>query len=265
MCGVPVFFPSSKDRTFFVSPTSKPTKNTVTRHFAPPRNGGGPAFPTRLLALQPHTCLATSPPPPGSPRTAWPACYRFYMIQQTSRPPLRSTPRGPPPPGGTRPGQASCHLVAGDRTGQPQLPTRAPARSHPPLPPLPPSDRARCAALLAHGCHDCGAPTRRKTVNTAPLVVRLCFDCARGYNHTRAAQRLQPKSSALFEWRLRPVDLEPLPYAIDVNSINPNFAPMRLFRWGDVRVAAVARWGAECVDAKRRVLVPYSGGSDGEG
>ena len=143
--------------------------------------------------------------------------------------------------------------------------TRAAARSHPPLPPLPPGDRARCATLLAHGCHDCGAPTRRKTVNTAPLVVRLCFECARGYNHTRASQRLQPKSSALFEWRLRPVDLETLPHAVDVNPISPNFAPMRLFRRRDVRGAAVARWGAECVDAKRRALVPYSGGSDGEG
>lgn len=141
---------------------------------------------------------------------------------------------------------------------------RAPPTAPPP-PQLPPGHRARCAALLPTGCHDCGVPTRRRTVATAPLVLRLCHRCAAGYDHARAGQRLMPRASALFEWRLRPADLDGVPHAVDVNPIEPAFAPMRLYRRRDARAAAVARWGSPAAaDGRRRPLVPYGGG-DKEG
>lgn len=102
-------------------------------------------------------------------------------------------------------------------------------------------------------CYDCSQPCTRTTLGFAPLVVRLCQSCGRGYDSPRPQQRLVCKTQAKRRFCLRDSDLAALRHAVEANPANPAFLPMHLYRRADVHAAAVARHGsAEAVEREYR-------------
>ena len=75
----------------------------------------------------------------------------------------------------------------------------------------PPSPRSAYAAASTVACYDCGVPCARSTLACAPLRLRLCHECVRGYSHAAPGQRLIAATSAKFAHRLNDADLASLP------------------------------------------------------
>ena len=109
-----------------------------------------------------------------------------------------------------------------------------------------------CRRNYEAACYDCFQPCTRTTctLGFAPLVVRLCQACARGYESPRPQQRLVCKTQAKQRFCLKDSDLAPLRHAVEANPANPAFLPMHLYRQADVHAAAVARHGS--ADAAER-------------
>ena len=103
-------------------------------------------------------------------------------------------------------------------------------------------------------CSDCctviPAPGRRLEIGT--LKVSLCRECSLGYARPEPGQRLVTKTEAKAKYCLRDSDLSGLACAVDVNPVNPSFAPMNLYRKRDALVAAIQRWGSrEAMERER--------------
>ena len=164
-------------------------------------------------------------------------------------------------------------LAAARRHSDPDVPTRftrlaaraaALDRGAAGMTARPPSPRSAYAAASTVACYDCGVPCARSTLACAPLRLRLCHECVRGYSHAAPGQRLIAATSAKFAHRLNDADLASLPHALDANPIDPAFTAMRLYRRRDVRRAAAAKHGGwEAAAAATRPLVPRSRPEEG--
>ena len=102
-------------------------------------------------------------------------------------------------------------------------------------------------------CYDCFVPCERKTLSFAPLAVRLCQACSHGYAARQPGQRMIAKTQAKHQWCLSDSDLQPLPYCVESNPINPLFQSMHLYGLIDIRTAALAKFETvEAVEKERR-------------
>ena len=75
-------------------------------------------------------------------------------------------------------------------------------------------------------CGDCGRPDGRRRRCTGET---LCEACRRAPAH-----RILPEALVLRHAPLSAEDLAPLVVGVRVNSVNPRFAPERVYRWHDV-------------------------------
>lgn len=97
--------------------------------------------------------------------------------------------------------------------------------------------------MAAGACYECLLPSEQTDKTLGEIVLRLCTRCLDSYFLHNPCKRLVAKSEAARAFRLRGVDLAPLPHARATNPVNPSFLSMYLYRTRDVREAAAKRWG----------------------